>query len=104
MGRSASIKSVLPALAPEFSYDDLPIGNGGDASENFLAMINGTFTGNTEETRQHLLQYCERDTYGMVVLWRVLKEKTCVKTTTTTKKQNKRSMVRFLNLLLLQNY
>jgi len=76
MGRSASIKSVLPALAPEFSYDDLPIGNGGDASETFLAMINDTFEGDIEETRQHLLRYCERDTYGMVVLWRVLKEKT----------------------------
>jgi hypothetical protein len=75
MGKSASIKSVLPALAPEFSYDDLPIGNGGDASETFLAMINDTFEGDIEETRQHLLRYCERDTYGMVVLWRVLREK-----------------------------
>jgi hypothetical protein len=76
MGKSASIKSVLPALAPEFSYADLPIGNGGDASETFLAMINDTFEGDIEETRQHLLRYCERDTYGMVVLWRVLREKT----------------------------
>jgi hypothetical protein len=76
MGKSASIKSVLPALAPEFGYDDLPIGNGEDASETYLAIINDTFDGNTEETKQHLLKYCERDTYGMVVLWRVLKEKT----------------------------
>jgi hypothetical protein len=76
MGKSASIKSVLPALAPEFSYADLPIGNGGEASETFLAIINGSFDGNIEETRQHLLRYCERDTYGMVVLWRALSEKT----------------------------
>lgn len=76
MGKSASIKSVLPALAPEFSYEDLHIRNGGEASENFLAMINDSFKGNTEETRQYLLQYCERDTYGMVVLWKVLNEKT----------------------------
>ncbi|MFN5493193.1 MAG: DUF2779 domain-containing protein [Bacteroidota bacterium] len=77
MAKSASIKSVLPALAPEFSYADLPIGNGGEASETFLAIVNGSFDGNIEETRQHLLRYCERDTYGMVVLWKVLNEKTC---------------------------
>ena len=76
MGKSASIKSVLPALAPEFSYDDLVIGNGGDASETFLAMINDTFEGNSDETRQHLLRYCERDTYGMVVIWKHLVKKT----------------------------
>jgi hypothetical protein len=78
MAKSASIKSVLPALAPEFSYADLPIGNGGEASETFLAIVNGSFDGNIEETRQHLLRYCERDTYGMVVLWKVLNEKTCL--------------------------
>lgn len=76
MGKSASIKSVLPALAPEFNYDDLVIGNGGDASETFLAMINDTFEGNSDETRQHLLRYCERDTYGMVVIWKHLVKKT----------------------------
>ncbi|MEI6090819.1 MAG: DUF2779 domain-containing protein [bacterium] len=72
MGRSASIKYVLPAIAPDFSYKDLEIGNGGDASNTFLSMIDGTFTGNESETRDNLLRYCERDTEGMVVIWKEL--------------------------------
>ena len=69
MGGSASIKSVLPAIATEFSYDDLVIGNGGDASNTFLAMIKKGFPGDAELTRKHLLKYCERDTFGMVILY-----------------------------------
>jgi hypothetical protein len=70
MGASASIKSVLPAIAPEFSYDDLVIGNGGDASAIFHSMITGDFDGDEAETRRHLLAYCERDTLGMVIIWK----------------------------------
>jgi hypothetical protein len=72
MAASASIKSVLPAIAPEFSYDDLVIGNGGDASSIFHSMITGDFVGDEAETRRHLLAYCERDTYGMVVIWKAV--------------------------------
>lgn len=72
MGKSASIKSVLPALAPQFSYDDLAISNGGDASETFLAMLTKTFEGDYPATIKDLLKYCERDTYGMVIIWRDL--------------------------------
>lgn len=74
MGSSASIKSVLPAIAPDFSYDDLEIGNGNDASNIFLEMIKKQFTGDEVRTREALLRYCERDTYGMVVLWEELKK------------------------------
>ncbi|TGL56181.1 DUF2779 domain-containing protein, partial [Leptospira jelokensis] len=72
MGCSASIKSVLPALAPEFSYNDLAISNGGDASNTFMGMIDGSFTGDVEVTRTQLLDYCERDTLGMVIIWQKL--------------------------------
>jgi hypothetical protein len=72
MGKSASIKSVLPALAPSFSYDDLEIGNGGLASDTFLSMILNQFNGDAAETRKHLLAYCKRDTEGMVVIWDIL--------------------------------
>ncbi len=72
MGSSASIKYVLPAIAPEFSYADLEIGNGGVASNTFLSMIEGKFEGDTAETRNNLLRYCERDTEGMVVIWKEL--------------------------------
>lgn len=71
-GKSASIKSVLPALASQFSYDDLAISNGGDASETFLAMLTKTFEGDYPATIKDLLKYCERDTYGMVIIWRDL--------------------------------
>lgn len=72
MGGSASIKSVLPAIAPEFSYDDLTINNGGDASNIYLAMIKNKFNGDVALTRKHLLKYCERDTFGMVILYNEL--------------------------------
>lgn len=72
MGGSASIKSVLPAIAPEFSYEDLTINNGGDASNIYLAMIKNKFKGDKELTRKHLLNYCERDTFGMVILYNEL--------------------------------
>ena len=74
MGASASIKSVLPAIAPEFSYVDLEIGNGGMASKTFHAMIENSFIGDINATTKHLLAYCERDTEGMVVIYRHLNE------------------------------
>ena len=72
MGNSASIKYVLPAIAPEFSYQDLEISNGGDASNTFLNMINKTFTGDEVKVREALKKYCERDTLGMVIIWQEL--------------------------------
>jgi hypothetical protein len=73
MGASASIKSVLPSIAPSFSYEDLPIGNGGLASQTFLSMVSDTFLGDASQTREDLLRYCERDTEGMVVIYKHLK-------------------------------
>ena len=73
MKGSYSIKSVLPALVPELSYNDLEIKDGGIASNTFLSMINGNFEGNIEETREKLLEYCKRDTFAMVkILERLL--------------------------------
>jgi hypothetical protein len=72
MQGSYSIKYVLPALFPELSYDNLAIGNGADASNTFLSMIVGSFTGNETLTRKQLLAYCEQDTYAMVLLHKEL--------------------------------
>ena len=66
MRGSYSIKSVLPALIPDLSYNDLDIKEGGTASNTFLSMVNGTFEGDVEETRKQLLEYCKLDTYAMV--------------------------------------
>jgi len=66
MRGSYSIKYVLPALVPELSYNDLEIKEGGTASNTFLSMVNGTFAGDVEETRNQLLEYCKLDTFAMV--------------------------------------
>ena len=66
MKGSYSIKSVLPALVPNLSYNDLEIKEGGTASNIFLSMVNGTFEGGVKETRKQLLEYCKLDTFAMV--------------------------------------
>jgi hypothetical protein len=73
MGPSASIKYVLPSIDPDFSYKDLSINNGGQASEIFLSMINGQIKDEPEIVRKNLLAYCERDTEGMLIIYRHLK-------------------------------
>lgn len=71
MKNSASIKSVLPAIAPEFTYDNLEIQNGGSASSLFHQSIEyGNFV--DENLRKHLLKYCERDTLAMVIIYQFL--------------------------------
>lgn len=69
MRGSASIKKVLPALVPNLSYQDLEIQEGGSASTIYQTMCEGTFNGNLEETRQHLLEYCKLDTWAMVEIY-----------------------------------
>lgn len=68
-----SIKTVLPALVPELSYDELPIGDGGMAS----AVFKSYFVGQHElpvDTNQNLLDYCKLDTWAMVKILEKLKE------------------------------
>ena len=75
MKGSYSIKQVLPALVPELSYKQLNINEGGTASTTFAAMANGTFDGGFEQTRIDLLEYCKMDTYAMVEILRVLRDR-----------------------------
>jgi hypothetical protein len=74
MKGSNSIKSVLPAIDPNYSYKDLEITNGTDASGIYLSMIKNQFTGDYELTRKNLLEYCKRDSEGMVVIYKHLKK------------------------------
>jgi hypothetical protein len=71
MHGSYSIKEVLPALVPEFSYDDLLINNGGDASIAFERMVLEPEKDYTE-LRNQLLEYCGMDTLAMVKILEVL--------------------------------
>jgi len=66
MKGSYSIKAVLPALFPEYSYNDLDIKEGSTASNTFLSMVNGTFVGDEKEARGQLKEYCKMDTLAMV--------------------------------------
>jgi hypothetical protein len=73
MGKSASIKSVLPAVS-DFSYKELTIQNGGVASDTFYSIITGAYEKDVEQARIDLKKYCERDTEGMVVIYRKLRD------------------------------
>jgi hypothetical protein len=66
---SYSIKKVLPALIPALSYKDLEVADGETAITRFARMARGEISGEEiETTRQHLLKYCELDTFAMVQL------------------------------------
>ena len=77
MQGSYSIKYVLPALfsdEPSLDYHNLEgVHNGGEASNTFLAMQKMNKT-ELEEWREHLLRYCELDTFAMVKVLEKLKE------------------------------
>ena len=64
---SFSIKSVLPAIAPEFGYKDLEIQDGNLAAVAFLESISpDTAPERREQLRGDMLAYCKRDTEAML--------------------------------------
>ena len=66
---SLSIKSVLPAIAPELAYDDLEIRDGGTASLRFQEMATSTLTGaRAHQLTEALRDYGARDTLAMAKL------------------------------------
>lgn len=72
---SASIKKVLPVMASELSYKDLPINNGADANKKWGKMVKGDMTvQEVEKTQRDLLVYCKQDTFAMVRIWEELKK------------------------------
>ncbi|MCB9251722.1 MAG: DUF2779 domain-containing protein [Flavobacteriales bacterium] len=72
MGGSSSIKNVLPALHPEFSYSALEISNGMEASNSFLGLYYCEDEETIAKTRENLLKYCHLDTLAMVKIFEVL--------------------------------
>lgn len=69
---SASLKSVLPVLIPELSYQDLEIQEGGLASLIY-SQLKLHEPEVQDQHRQHLLDYCRRDTLAMVEIYRYLR-------------------------------
>jgi predicted RecB family nuclease len=73
---SYSMKSVLPAVAPTLGYDNLRIREGGQAAAEYYRMVFvETDWIERAAIRDALLRYCERDTFALVELRRVLREK-----------------------------
>ena len=64
---SYSMKAVAPAVAPEVTYGDLDIADGGEASAAFYRIVaDPTLSPEARnELRQYLLKYCARDTLAL---------------------------------------
>lgn len=70
---SWSIKSVLPVMVPELSYEDMEIRKGDQAMMAWWEMINDDMAEvEIETTKRALLKYCKLDTLGMVRIFHKL--------------------------------
>lgn len=70
---STSIKRVLPIVAPELSYKDLEICEGGTASQSWNRLTTSEMSDEEKlKIAEDLRKYCERDTYAMYVIWKHL--------------------------------
>jgi hypothetical protein len=74
MGGSVSLKSVLPALVPELSYDALDVQHGMQAMDVFLKLADLGESGAAKEQRKALWEYCKLDTLAMVRILDALRE------------------------------
>lgn len=74
MKNSISIKSILPALVPDLSYDQLPISSGSMAMIAFENLRLETDMFKILDVREQLLAYCKMDTWAMVKLFEVLED------------------------------
>jgi hypothetical protein len=71
---SYSIKSVLPALVPNLSYEGMDIADGGTASAAFESLYFEEDVFRINEMRENLLKYCKMDTLAMVEILNVLQK------------------------------
>jgi predicted RecB family nuclease len=66
---SYSIKSVLPALVPEMTYEGMEVANGQDAGIAWESIVRGGLSSDERERiKKALLDYCGQDTLAMVSL------------------------------------
>lgn len=75
MGRGYSIKTVLPLMVPELSYQELGISNGMEVSSQFEQLYESSDRELIDKTRADLLEYCSLDTLAMVRILQGLEEK-----------------------------
>jgi predicted RecB family nuclease len=68
-GGSYSLKSVLPALVPEMTYDGMEVADGQTAGLAWESLLqSGLDQGEYDKIRKALLDYCGQDTLGMIRL------------------------------------
>jgi hypothetical protein len=68
MNGSYSLKSVLPVLVPEMTYDEMEISDGAMASGAYFTMGEMSDPAELAHLRKALLDYCRQDTLGLVRL------------------------------------
>ncbi len=74
MDGSYSLKSVLPVLVPELSYEGMAIQEGKEASLAYLALDKIEGRKEREKAEEDLRAYCRHDTLGMVKLLEKMRE------------------------------
>jgi hypothetical protein len=66
---SYSLKSVLPALVPEMTYEGMEVADGQSAGLAWESIVAGECSeAESQQKRKALLDYCGQDTLGMVRL------------------------------------
>lgn len=71
-GNSNSLKSVLPVLIPELSYEELAVGEGNQAQSVWNLMIKTEDGEEKNQMIQDLRAYCKMDTLAMVEIHKLL--------------------------------
>jgi len=71
---SYSLKSVLPALVPEMTYDGMEVANGQAAGLAWESLVRGNLNSTERDTvRNALLDYCGQDTLALLRLLQTLR-------------------------------
>jgi predicted RecB family nuclease len=74
-GGSYSLKSVLPALVPEMTYEGMEVADGQAAGLVWESIVAGECSEvERQQNRKALLEYCCQDTLGMVKLVELLRQ------------------------------
>ena len=72
---SYSLKSVLPALVPEMTYEGMELSDGQAAGLAWESLLGGALDqGDRDRIKKALLDYCGQDTLGMMALLEKLQD------------------------------
>jgi predicted RecB family nuclease len=75
-GGSFSLKSVLPALVPEMTYEGMVVADGQTAGLVWEKLLRGELERDSKDTmRKALLKYCEQDTLGLLEIVDTLRQR-----------------------------